>query len=730
MQNNLYDVFEESALQLAESIVIKSDETAEAQNTELTVLYGMSIVDTLQPKTWKYYLHVSGQYHPTDTMIQVTSLDTLETIDFTKENLKRHSATKNAYQYGTVLFKELITKYPSYRRLILGVLYPADIDVAIAAEKGTILSYPPALVEAYEHSLMIKLQNWIYDFIFRWDNTQFALSDNLYKTSFYGCLFSFLPLAILRFRLEACKTNEAHSFHIRQYLGSHSGLDEYWNYLTRQQALFLYRNIAYIEKNCGKQETFDWLVQNIMTVRGLPLAAYEMRHSTEHMPGNLKPEVVFEKVPINTAVNYDLITTYSATQVYDKEDPLARDNPVYRDGEFDQAISKLEYSQSNRLKTKLLESTVIDYSGSEHYTLADTLLHHWAWLSHKGKYSAYINFYSPFNDDLIIITTKDAFVFYTYAMLKLYGLSTDKLPLVLCRRVARMPKPTLQDVMSVVSSRRVPSTWAQEVIDRMPTILSMISTESFYELCQELQRVAMQQYWMACQEQQNVAHAQKFALITRMWTHAWIQLGSGETTFDEWFAARNIPIGEYSDDHLKATADLIISKATGVDSANAITLEDIQKAMIRMMERLSSYSVQYTSTINSSAILDAPNHTIRVDDVTGKSSHENSRDIVSRVLDSSGHQTNELDFDIGGDRNDWVQVCRPKTEVNIELNVRATMDQPRPVFTRYMTCVQRVTCDLPVISDNPRRVTQVLGTDIYLQQSLEDQTNIPDFWQL
>ena len=132
MENNYYDVYLDSALQLAESIVIKSDESARAINEALTIKYGKSIVDELYPNTWKYYLNLAGEYHITDPVIEVTSLDTLEQIQFTKQNLEEHTATKKAYQYGSVLYKELVDRYPDLRQLILGVLYPVDLNTAIA----------------------------------------------------------------------------------------------------------------------------------------------------------------------------------------------------------------------------------------------------------------------------------------------------------------------------------------------------------------------------------------------------------------------------------------------------------------------------------------------------------------------------------------------------------------------------------------------------------------------
>ena len=48
--------------------------------------------------------------------------------------------------------------------------------------------------------------------------------------------------------------------------------------------------------------SIEWLTEHIMTRRGLPLAAYEMRHDLENQPANLKPLLSFEKIPLNTNI--------------------------------------------------------------------------------------------------------------------------------------------------------------------------------------------------------------------------------------------------------------------------------------------------------------------------------------------------------------------------------------------------------------------------------------------
>ena len=247
MASNYYDLYIAANISLATSIIIKSDDTVsglnEYVNYEATV-NGTPAVDMSDPLSWKYYLNISGQYHHLDKIITITSLDTQEVINFTIDNLAMHPATATAYAFGTNYHTNLVETYPFERLLIMGILYPVSINTAISAKDGTILGYPPNLVEPNEYSLISNLQKWINGYKIRWTNVQFSISDALYSATALGIMYLNILPALLTIRLEACKTNQAHSFHVRQYLASHNLLNQYIDNMTLSQTLFFYRNIA------------------------------------------------------------------------------------------------------------------------------------------------------------------------------------------------------------------------------------------------------------------------------------------------------------------------------------------------------------------------------------------------------------------------------------------------------------------------------------------------------
>jgi len=752
MENNYYQIYIASVYALASSLVIKSSDTANAINLELQINYGTTAVDLNDPTSWKYYLNLAGQYHPTDKVMQVVSVDTLQTIDFTSENLQFHRGTAAAYQYGSTPYLELVNQYPDQEQLIMGILYPVDVNVAIDAKDGTILQYPFQLVEANEYSLIPRIQEWLYSYYVRWLNPQYGLSDDLYIPTFLGVMYVMLVPAIITFRLASCKTNEAHSYHIRQYLASHGLLDVYLNYMTRSQALFLYRNIAYIERNSGKRDIFDWLVQHMLTERGLPLAEFEMRHNLADMPEQLKPLLTFKKNPLNTESNYDGVDEYSLNAVFLKEQPLAKDNLAYQDVEELRAEKLMEYSLSNSLKTKLLESTVIDYTGSEHYTLADTLLYHWLWLSHTGHYRAYVQIKSPVTDETISLTAKDAFIFYTYMQCATQGITLMTVPDVMAKRVIRVPRPSIDDVMSVANPNVISPTEAQTLLSMLPVPQPMISVDSFYEYCVALHKASLAQYYTVCQETTMNRFGQYFAVMERGWADVGVSLadniGEGHNTWDtvsdtwdhwtdswngpvqsfaDWFALRNIAISSYSYSDFLIMQASLLEAATGVNSSSAITLKQVQAAMISIMTKLSSYSVQYTSTINASPVIDANTGFIRLDNVKETSGYQTEVLIPVGVLEAKGHTGQSVYLDLNS-VGEFETVVNMTSSMHLEITVGGEFGLLPTVQTNRLISQIDLSYELGDISNNPRGLLPVVGLDKFLQLSLDDQLTVPDTW--
>lgn len=621
MKSNYYKIYLNKVFQLAQTIVIKSTAAAASVNQYVRDYYGQSAVVEHDPTSWKYYLNISGNYHFIDEMMTVVSMDTLETIAFTKDNLAIHRATAREYAFGTRKYKELLSRYPKQEQLILGILYPVDIGKAIAAPDGQILGYPRELVESNEYSLIKNLQDWIFGYKIRWTNNQYGISDELYMATSLGIMYLNLVPVILNLRLQACKTNEAHSFHIQQYLASHGMLDTYIEQLTKKQALFLYRNIAYIERNNGKRATFEWLIEHIMSERGVPLAEYKMVHDLSKMPESLRPEIHFRKKQLNLGFDDPSALMPDISQMLDKEDLDARDNMIYKEEHQAKMYDLMTNSLSNSVITKVLESSMVDYTNSTPYTMEATLLNHWLFLSTNGIYRTYIGMNNPRTGERVPLTAKDAYTFMWYAFCRSISIDLVYVPPLFAQRVQRQPMPTAQEINRLVDAALVKPGFAQEMLDLNPLPRPIISTEAFYNYCAEINRAENAQRMHVALEEHMVARAMKETAVNFIYSDNICRTEPEGTLYKTWMESVNINIDGFTrDDFVKVYKELI-KDTTGASLTTVQSIKAMQAAMVKLMRQLSSYSVQFLTEINDIEIQLTDWTAVRVGDNDGAMSH-------------------------------------------------------------------------------------------------------------
>lgn len=611
-ENKYYQIYTASIMNLAGSLVIKSSAAAAGVN-EMVYANALAAYDEIDPTTWKYYQNICGIYYPSDEPMYITSMDTLEQILFSKETLQHHRATARAYAFGTTYYKELVARYPQQEQLIRGILYPADMQTAIDAPDGMILAYPLDLVEETEPSFIPMLQEWIYGYLARWNNVQYGNIDNLYVASMLGVMYAMLPGAIENIRLRLCRTNEAHSYHVREYLSCNSNIGQYLPYMTRYQAMYFYRNLKYIQSHAGNNELFDELVQKCLTDRNLPLAHFTTIQDTEQMPGELTPRMMFYKNPLNTPGNIDNKYVYTLDDVLDIQDKLTDGNRKYRDELQDSAVELIETTLNSVVPTKLLQSTVVDYTDSERFRMADIVLNHWLWLSAKDYYKAYVSFTIPASGMTISLSAKDAFVFYAYALVRGMGYQMDNLPVVIANRVQRLRRPALSVLQQVVPEYMKNDPRLIDFLASINPPVQIISLEAFRKHCEHLFAAANQNYYIvACEEGMHTRGYLENA-SSRMWVDASIDLAEyPKQTYSDWFADRNISVKEYTQDQLAEIAQVILKEAIGANLASTITLKDIQNAMCSILLKLSSYSVQIDRNINTGPVIDVGQTQLRI----------------------------------------------------------------------------------------------------------------------
>lgn len=615
MSNVRYKLYVDDVLLLARSIVLKSESTANSINQHFRETGLVEVLEE-QPETWKYYLNLAGEYHSTDTRMFVTSLDTRERIEFTKDNLVEHRATKRGYGPGTRFYKELVKKYPKQIDLINGILGPIDIQAAISARDGQILSYDTSLVESNETNLVPELQKKIDGWKVRWDVADYAKVDDLYPAANLALLYMNLPLFVMNIRMANCRTEKVHSFHIRQYLASNGKLDSYIDNLNKKQMLFLYRNIKYINRNAGKQETFEWLVDALLTERLLPLAKYRLQHNISDLPNNLLPTINAKRIDLTKYVSGTVRDIYSANELIQKEVPVTRNNVQYQAEALIDLNQKYRRDTNNELPTKVLESSVVDRSESFSVKLGDVLLNHWISWACEGNYLAVTNFDNPANGESLWFSSKDAFILFLYAYNASHGLILENIPDVVATFVRKPEIPSVGELRKLAQPSRVPTSWIHYLREDQPVIGDIISTAGFYEKCQEIHEawklhsdfIAFREHMTTRGQVENVAY--------HLYQDVHYDLGGG-MRYDDWLQSKNLELGNLSKEEFDLLANNLMSVATGVNLKVSVGLKDLQESMVRLLRQLSSYSIQIVTELQGNNITVVGCPAIRVGDSQG-----------------------------------------------------------------------------------------------------------------
>lgn len=614
-----YKRYVKDTVLLTRSLIIKSDLASIQMNKMLTELnYSVS---EHEPNTWKYYLNLAGEYHPLDQPMTVISLDTGESIPFTKSALINHVTTKEAYSYKGSYYTELVNDFPDQEMLIRGIINPIDINIAINSPNGTILHYDSQLVESNEDNLIPELQGRINAFMNRWDNPAYSEIDDLYLPANLAMLFYNIPSWLSNIRLKNCKTRYAHSFHIREYLKSNGRLDVFVDYLTKKQALFLYRNIKYINKNVGKQEIFNWLSENILSNRGIGLAKFNIRHNLTDLITNLHPTVEFIRTPLNRYHRSSRSESHTFDDVLYKERDLARRNSEVESDTIITDTKRITRAKRDKCPTKLLESALIDWEQTTVITRYDFLLNHWAYWASTGRYNSTITVTHPRTGDLVNISIKDSFIVFLYCLNRSFGNYLEYIPDIMSIGVRKHPTPNFETLRKLASKEFVSDDLINEIASWAVTNTPLLSPGSFVEAADYLhQEFYKHRYYFSLQEH-PMARGQVQGVIDHLYMNVLTKFVEEPTTYESWLYTSGHGFDSLTTLECEQLAVTLLNSATGMNLNRTYSISDIQRALIKLMSQLSSYSVQYSVESNPSPIFFWDWPTIRVGTIEGTFRH-------------------------------------------------------------------------------------------------------------
>ena len=734
--NNHISTYVADVIKLAKTIVLKSEESADRVNSLIQLKYGGDAVKLDQPLTWKYYLNIAGEYHPTDTKMSIVSLDTMQEIEFNKANLVIHAATRNAYQYGSRYYFSLLSRYPQQEQLILGILYPCDIDTAIAAENGTILAYPKELVEDREITLIEDLDQWTRAYMSRWHVRAFCLTDALYPASQLAVLYLNMVPKILNLRTARCKTSEAHSFHIRQYLASHGRLDRYMDYMTLKQQLFFYRNICYIERHAGRNATFTWLIEKLLSDRQIPIADYSARH-TGTFDSVYYPDYRFRKRPLNTQYNVPEKDYFNLPEILDKEAPLAPGNQLYSSLYEDKIDKLFKNSVSSVVQTKLLESTMLDYTDAVPHKLSDVLLNEWGHLSANGYYRVTAEFKDPSTGHMRTLFTDEAFVYMVYLIMKQTGVTLEKVVPYKVDHVNLFTRPTVDVLKDIVDMRYFSQYDSPEhlipdwIVNKQPIVKEAFSKENFFNYALNVFNVGLEQWYLAARTEHKDRRAYVENMAERMYCDEVIHFPWEGTPYAQWLADHDIDDYAYSHSELTELVGNIVNSATGYSIDPKYLIKNVQKAMLDTLTQLSSYSIQIVGNINDQPITIINWPAVRIGDIETTALDEVYVPVCTEILSADGESSDTVDLEL--DEYAHMEVIEERSNeddsLNLDVTITYTVEHLPDDGGDLNIAAYSITSDYAGRDEKVMQKYGIIGMEGFLALTDEQKRSIPDLYE-
>jgi len=418
---------------LTSSLVVKHHDIGIVMNKWLYRNQGIAIPTDY--KLWKYYLNLSGVKHATNNDVLITLGDTGVVVSLTNTLITEYPATHQELDSRLDSYKALLRKYPDDILYINGCLNPIDIDTAIAAKDGCILSYSKQYVEPQEYSLIRELSVILGLYLDRWYIKEYNITDDLYMSSVWSVMYANIPNMIASKRLTDSYTSEANSFHIEHFFRSHLDI---WNNvkpLKQTTIRWLYRNLVSLINNVGSNETFNMVIDKIFTDNGIGLANYTLAqtphiitNSTDILEPLYKispPEFTARKLNQhynNTETNLlsvDVIKKVVTSQkfnVFTKEDDLAVLTET--------TLSKIGDVTTLTQPTKIIDFGKVTLFKSYNNSLLETVLDNWLVLAFNGRYVHNVDFVDPNTKDIYKLNTTTGIILFYYLLFNRLG-TTD-----------------------------------------------------------------------------------------------------------------------------------------------------------------------------------------------------------------------------------------------------------------------------------------------------------------
>lgn len=599
MLNNIeFKAYIKNTIAFARTIIIKCEAVAVHDNRLMEKHYG--IKPGTDKAQWRYYLNLNGQYHITDEMMYVPSLDNGTIIEFTKANLDLNLATKRAYRLGGYYYTRLVEKYSHQLDLINGIINPIPQSESVPAKDYQILRYNEDYVLWNEYQLMPALQQHLDAMVLGSYKTEYVLTDNLMLPALLAQLHGSLISNILMLRKEADGTRYAHSFYIWSRLQSLGLSSVYKNVLDRKQTMWLYRNLGYVLRKLGRRQTFEEVMDIILTHRRIPLDRYDTIMTTEGMLETLEPEAMMISTPANLISEFGLTSRlWTVPEVIAKEVPLALDNGLNQIEGSDDTSYAITYGEFSEAPTKVLESSLTDTTERDPDRLMKVLHNEWIYLAAEGLYNINADITDVRTGKHFRLTIPQSVILWHYLIDRARGIKRPgKIPYYNYWNVRKIIPPTWQELSELGHKEILTETVCKDILNVHIDFPTLVSPDGFFNKSLEVFNGLWEHKKLYSRILNLFSAAQRENAVKACYANGICKINTVDT-YEEFLTPLDLDYYDYNEEECLDQAWAIWSKVTGWEFNDVQSVSEQQRLLISLMKDLTSYTVQYIGSTES-----------------------------------------------------------------------------------------------------------------------------------
>lgn len=612
-----------NTIKLIKSLTIKSIDTAIHINNELVKIYGTSILgsDKDDRTQWKYFMNLTGLYHIIDNPIKIITIEDNVVKQLTKEMLLDHPTTKVELNKYSDYYLDLVNNHPGDELLIKGIISDIDMDTLLNADDGSIVSYSYSLVEDQETNLIHELSTYSTNFFLRWHIREYGLVDNLYIPALLSTLYSKLFLKALNIRYSNIYTSNIHSFHMFEFFRSHFDIDI--TVLNKNTKFWLYKNMKYIRKHIGSNETLNLIIEKILTNNGIGVAEIELISSLPDV--NLltatdltRPiyDAKIQEFVSNPRNNYylntssDILTSKNMLLLQFNNDLVDNDlvikDPDFYDDRLDEILDRnyLHRQKTKTFKLKVNKSNIL----VEEITMK-ILLDNWVHTAFNNTYRTNANYIDPNTGYVYNINPKQGVLVVLKILSIMSGYDNPIIKGYNARELINYDIDTIGLIKGLISYKELNSL-SNKVINLRPENLVYLDSVSFKEYLNKINILKTTMWNIASNTNDMIYSSEINVMYNRLRKREYVIFNNGDSTIDELLNNENIDFKFNIGYDYEETLSNLFSLFTGYRINN----EDVKKMIddyIDITKKLSSYTIQFIDNTKDSNLVNLKYHDLQ-----------------------------------------------------------------------------------------------------------------------